>query len=81
MISEKLLSEKAEKLSFILWWILNQSIFLAVMCDWTPGWNDTVLQASLNVEISEEPDPAAILQAEQNSFDDGLLNLTTNELF
>jgi len=81
MISEKLLSEKAEKLSFILWWILNQSIFLAVMCDWTPGWNDTVLQASLNVEISEELDPVAILQAEQNSFDDGLLNLTANELF
>ena len=32
----------------------------------------------LNVEISEELDPAAILQAEQNSFDDSLLNFTAN---
>ena len=79
-ISEKLLSEKAEKLSFILWWILNQTVFLAVTCDWTPGRNDTVLQASLNVEISEELDPAAILQAEQNSFDDGLLNFKAKGL-
>jgi len=43
--------------------------------------NYHLLQASLNAEISEELDPAAILQAEQNSFDDGLMNFTANELF
>jgi hypothetical protein len=37
-----------------------------------------LLQASLNAEISEELDPAAILQAEQKSFDDGLSNFTAN---
>jgi hypothetical protein len=31
-----------------------------------------LLQASLNTEISDELDPAAILQAKQNSFNDGL---------
>ena len=40
-----------------------------------------LLQASLNIEISEELDPAAILQAEQHSFDDGLSNFAANELF
>ena len=39
-----------------------------------------LLQASLDVEISEELDPVAILQAEQNNFNDGLLNFTANEL-
>ena len=43
--------------------------------------NYHLLQASLNAEILEELDPAAILQAEQNSFDDGLLNFTAKELF
>ena len=42
--------------------------------------NYHLLQASLNVEISEELDPAAILQAEQNSFDDGLLNFKAKGL-
>jgi hypothetical protein len=40
-----------------------------------------LLQALLNAEISDELDPAAILQAEQNSFDDGLSNFAANGLF
>jgi len=45
-ISENLLSEKAENLTFDLWWILNRSIFLAVTRDWTPGRNGTVYRPS-----------------------------------
>ena len=40
-----------------------------------------LLQALLNAEISDELDPAAIFQAKQNSFDDGLSNFAANELF
>ena len=40
-----------------------------------------LLQASLNADISDELDPAAVLQAEQNSFDEVLLNFAANELF
>jgi hypothetical protein len=40
-----------------------------------------LLQASLNAEIPDELDPAAIFQAKQNSFDDGLSNFAANELF
>jgi len=32
-ISENLLSEKAEKFPFNLWWILNRPVFLAVTRD------------------------------------------------
>jgi hypothetical protein len=43
--------------------------------------NYHLLQASLNAEISDKLDPAAILQAEQNSFDVGLSDFSANELF
>ena len=43
--------------------------------------NYHLLQASLNAEILDELDPVAILQAEQNSFDDSLSNFAANELF
>ena len=40
--------------------------------------NYHLLQALLKVEISDELNHAAILQAEQNGFDDGLSNFTAN---
>ena len=45
------------------------------------GYPSHLLQALLNAEISDELDPAAIFQAKQNSFDDGLSNFAANELF
>ena len=38
-----LVSEKSDKFSFELRWILKQSVFSAMMCDWTLGWNGTVV--------------------------------------
>ena len=36
-------SEKVENFTFDLWWIFKQSFFSAVMHDWTPGQNGTVI--------------------------------------